>query len=123
MGQRSNDAASMDAQTQFKKEESALGIEQSSKYVALKDAQTMSSREEFALDMEQRSNDAASVDALTMPNEEESVLDTGQIAIPMTNLQHFLLIDQHLMTRLQLFPIIAQQRLLSTKREGEILLV
>ncbi len=83
---------------------------------AMKDAPTMLRTEECASGMEQRSNYAASMVAPIKSNEEEYAKGMGPIAILTTNLLRLLhRTDQHLMTQLQLFPIIMIPQLLPIK--------
>jgi len=73
---------------------------------AMKDARTNPSREGCVSDMEQRSNEVAAMDALILPNVEECASGTGHFVILKTTLLHLIYhVDQHLMIRLQLFPI------------------
>jgi hypothetical protein len=82
MVQRSNDAASKDAQSMLKREECALSMEQRSRYVALMGARIKLRREECAFGMEQRlnTNDAASKVAQVLLRKEECV--SGMVQKP-----------------------------------------
>ncbi len=66
--------------------------------------------------MERNANYAAVKDVQSKPSEEEYADGMGHIAILTTNLLHLLChVDQHWMTRLQLFPLIVLLQLLPTK--------
>ena len=83
MGQRSNDTyvAVKDAQTNLRKEECALGMEQSSNDAVVKDVQSLLTKEECAFDMGQRSrsNVAASKGAQIKSFREDCALGMVQI--------------------------------------------
>ena len=81
-------------------EECAAGMGQRSSDAASMDAQNMPNKEENALSTGQRSNDAASMDVLIKSNEEECAGDMEHIAILMTNLLHSLCMGQRMMKRL-----------------------
>ena len=99
-------------------------MEERSNDAAVKVAQIKLKMEECAEGMGQRSNYAASKDARTKPCEEECAVDTGPSTTLLMNLLHLIYhIDQHMMTRLQLFPIIILPQLLTVKSVIEILLV
>ena len=82
MGQRSNCAATKDAQIKLRKEECAEGMEQRSNYAAVKDVQIE-------------------------PCVEKSVEGTGYIVIHTINLLH---LDQNTRILLQLNPCLPNQR-------------